>query len=65
MASTSDEGPVFDTAMEQDEDMAQGKLDEPKATYKSFKYVAFGVELQFSTSVTHCHQRKPNQERHP
>jgi len=55
MASTSDEGPVFDTAMEQDEDMAKGKLDEPKATYKSFKYVAFEVELQFSTPVIHCH----------
>jgi hypothetical protein len=39
MASTGDEGPL-DTAMEQDEDVAQEKVDHPKATYKSFKYVA-------------------------
>ncbi len=54
MASTSDEGPVLDTAMEQDEDMAQGKADEPKATYKSFKYVVSQVvepRLSMSTSL--------------
>ena len=38
MASIGDEGPL-DMAMEQDEDMAQEKVDHPKATYKSFKYV--------------------------
>jgi hypothetical protein len=40
MVSTGDERPVIDTTMEQDEDMAQEKVDHPKATYKSFKYVA-------------------------
>ena len=55
MASTSDEGVVLDTAMEQDEDIAQGKVDEPKATYKSFKYVVFGVELQFLMPAPHCY----------
>jgi hypothetical protein len=41
MASNDDEGPVVDTAMEHDEDTAQGKVEDAKPTYKSFKYVLF------------------------
>jgi hypothetical protein len=37
MASTADDGAALDTAMEQDQDAAPVKGEEPKATYKSFK----------------------------
>ena len=56
MASTGDEGPL-DTAMEQDEDMAQEKVDHPKATYKSFKYVA--IKGCASVRSDHNPSRKP------
>jgi hypothetical protein len=62
MASTGDEGPILDTAMEQDEDMAQEKVDHPKATYKSFKYVAINgcasvlSDHNPSRKPTHCPQ---------
>lgn len=64
MASTSDEGPTLDTAMEQDEDMAQEKVDHPKATYKSFKYVAINgfasVLSDHTPSRIPTHHPQPN-----
>ncbi|KAN0108549.1 IEC3 subunit of the Ino80 complex, chromatin re-modelling domain containing protein [Hyaloscypha variabilis] len=62
MASTTDEGPVLDTAMEQDEDMAQGKVDQPKATYKSFKKKYRKMRIKFDETMSQSNKYF-NQER--
>jgi hypothetical protein len=57
MASNKDEGSVLDTAMEQDEEMAQPKVNEAKPTYKSFKCVLFTMERKSLRSIPFCANR--------
>ncbi len=51
MASNNDEGPILDMAMEQEEDTAQGKVEEAKPKYKSFKYVLFILGFTLGSSI--------------
>lgn len=46
------EGPVLDTPMEQDENMAQAKPDESKPTYKSFKKKYRKMRIKFDDAMS-------------